>query len=601
MERIMEDLIYDFHFFLIFISILMVVSYTYTAFDFHEKVYNIAHSYRQLWIFGSALAMGAGIWILQYLVLLGISTAVSSFYTPWFVIITLVIPVVGSLLSFNIISSKRQLKQLVVASFSLTIVLVFLQLLTSVYLLEEIYRLKDWWKIVIPGLIAFISTICSFWLVYGVSNEKRNSWGKLSGAIVFGLGTLALHYFTMVSSASNSNFKVESYSENTVLQYLVLIGIFIISVLILISVIRGQKLEEQASQLQESERKYHSLVENSPDGIMVLDISGQILNMNPALEKMSGYLSNSTSNKTSFQFVDQRYLKQTLNCFERTKEGIPQKCESAIVHREGHSVHVKLISIPHIVHGKVQGVIVIVEDITEFKETEALLRRSEKLTAVGELAAGVAHEIRNPLTSLKGFATLVYSSSEDDKSKEFLQIMLSEIDRINFIVSEFMLLAKPQEKEFGESDLISLLQHVVALLKSQAILKNIVIRTQYECDHFPILGEENQLKQVFVNVVKNAIEAMPNGGTIFVKVKENEKKEAVITIVDQGVGIPEHQLPRIGEPFYTLKENGTGLGLMVSFSIIDNHNGRMRLTSVEGEGTTVEVILPVYENKLVNV
>ncbi|MGE6298037.1 ATP-binding protein [Guptibacillus hwajinpoensis] len=596
----MEDLIYEFHFFLILISILMVVSYTYTAFGFHEKAMNMAHSSRKLWIFGSALGMGAGIWILQYLVLLGISTAVSSLYTPWFVVISLVIPVVGSFLSFNILSSKGQLKRLAMASFSLTIALVFLQVLTSMFLLEEVYRLTDWWRIVIPGLIAFISTICSLWLVYGASHEKRNSWGKLSGAIVFGLGTLALHYFTMISSASASNFNVESYSESTVLQYLVLVVIFIISVLILISVMRGQKLEAQATQLQESERKYHSLVENCPDGIMVLDMSGQILNMNPALEKMSGYSSNSTSKNTSFQFVDQRYLKQTLNCFERTKKGIPQKCESAIVHREGHSVHVKLISIPHMIDGKVQGVIVIVEDITEFKETEALLRRSEKLTAVGELAAGVAHEIRNPLTSLKGFATLVYSSSEDDKSKEFLQIMLSEIDRINFIVSEFMLLAKPQEKEFGESDLISLLQHVVALLKSQAILKNIVIRTQYECDHFPILGEENQLKQVFVNVVKNAIEAMPDGGTIFVKVKENEKKEAVITIADQGVGIPEHQLPRIGEPFYTLKENGTGLGLMVSFSIIDNHNGRMRLTSVEGEGTTVEVILPVYEKKLVN-
>ena len=201
-----------------------------------------------------------------------------------------------------------------------------------------------------------------------------------------------------------------------------------------------------------------------------------------------------------------------------------------------------------------QGVIVIVEDITEFKETEEFLRRSEKLTAVGELAAGVAHEIRNPLTSLKGFGNLLYSTSEDEKSKEFLQIMLSEIDRINFIVSEFMLLARPHEKEFAESDLISLLRHVVFLLKTQAILKNIVIRTQYEFEQFQIMCEENQMKQVFVNVLKNAIEAMDAGGIFTLKVTKNEANEAVVSITDQGIGIPEHQLSRIGEPFYTLKK-----------------------------------------------
>ena len=422
----------------------------------------------------------------------------------------------------------------------------------------------------------------------------------MSGAIAFGLGTSAINYFTMTTSSVDSTFVVENYSHNAILQYVVLTGIFIISVLILISVIRDRKLDKQASQLQESERRYNSLVENSPDGIMLLDLDGHILNSNPSLEKMSGYTSKEATNTTSFQIVEKQFLKRTLNCFEETKKGIPQKCESAIIHKQGHSVRVKLISIPHMIDGMIQGVIVIVEDITELKETEDLLRRSEKLTAVGELAAGVAHEIRNPLTSLKGFGNLLYSTSEDEKSREFLQIMLSEIDRINFIVSEFMLLARPQEKEFAESDLISLLRHVVSLLKTQAILKDIVIRTQYEFDQFNIICEENQIKQVFVNVLKNAIEAMPSGGIITLKVTKNEALEAVISITDQGIGIPDHQLTRIGEPFYTLKENGTGLGLMVSFNIIENHNGRMHLTSKEGEGTTVEVCLPVHKKTLVS-
>ena len=593
----MEGLTYEFHFFLIVISILMIVSYAYVAFDFHEKACIMTLPYRKLWVFGSSLAMGAGIWILQYLVLLGLSTADASYYAPWFVGFSLAVPVLGSLLAFMTLSSKGRFKQIVGASLWIALSLLLLQIVSSRYLLEVTYSIDDWWRIVLPLLMVFFSTVSSLWLVYGISNEKSN-WGKVSGAFVFGLGTLAVHYFTMITSSAATRFEVESYSENHLLQYMALTGIFIISVLMLIRMLRNRQLDSQESMLRESERKYHSLVENCPDGIMVLDVQGHILNINPALKRMSGYTLEDVGHKSSLHFVEKRYIEQTTNCFEKTKEGVPQKCESAITHRNGHSIQVKLISIPHMIENKMQGVIVFVEDITEFKETEELLRRSEKLTAVGELAAGVAHEIRNPLTSLKGFASLVYSSSHDEKSKEFLQIMLSEIDRINFIVSEFMLLARPHEKEFARSDLVSLLRHVISLLKSQAILKNIEIRTQYDCEEFPILGEENQLKQVFVNVLKNAIEAMTDGGIIYVKVTECDTGVSVI-IQDQGVGIPEHQLPRIGEPFYTLKENGTGLGLMVSFGIIDNHNGKMRLSSVEGKGTTVEVSLPLYERKLV--
>lgn len=596
----MESLTYEFHFFLIVISILMVVSYTYVAFDFHEKACTMTHTYRKLWLFGSSLAMGAGIWILQYLVLLGLSRADASFYAPWFVGMSLVVPVIGSLLSFITLSSKWQLKQIIGASVSIALSLLILQMVSSYFLLGVTYQLEDWWRIILPLLLAFFSTVSSLWLVYGTFNERNNYWGKMFGAITFGIGTLSVHYFTMMTSSVEARFQVESYSENTLFQYVALTGIFIISVLILIRMVRNQTFESQAAMLRESERKYHSLVENCPDGIMLLDIDGRILNINPSLERMSGYTVKDVRDQSSLHFLEKRYFEQTSNCFEKTKEGVPQKCESAIVHRNGHSIQVKLISIPHIVDDQMQGVIVFAEDITELKETEALLRRSEKLTAVGELAAGVAHEIRNPLTSLKGFANLVYNASHDKKSKEFLQIMLSEIDRINFIVSEFMILARPQEKEFAKTDLVSLLRHVISLLKSQAILKNIEIRTQYDYEEFPILGEENQLKQVFVNVLKNAIEAT-DGGVIFVKVSKNENGDALIIIRDQGVGIPEHQLPRIGEPFYTLKENGTGLGLMVSFSIIDNHNGKMNLASVEGEGTTVEVSLPIYERKLVQV
>ncbi|WP_347550941.1 ATP-binding protein [Pseudalkalibacillus hwajinpoensis] len=598
----MNEFTYTFPFFLITISILLIVSYGYTAFDFHEKAIRMEGAYRKIWLFGSSLALGSGIWILQYISLLGLSPNISAHYQPWFVIASLLIPVGGALLSFIVLSlSMQPFRAILLAAIPITTSLLLLKILSSVYLLKETYSLSTWWQIVVPGLIALVSSVSSFWLVYGITAEKRNAWGKIAGAIVLGIAVSMINYFMMMRVSGNTQVEIENYSDNMLLQSIVITGIFIISVLILISVVRDRKLEFQAYQLQESERRYHSLVENNPDGIMLLDLNGQVLNMNPSLEGISGYSAKETKYTTCFKIVEDRFHERTMNCFEETKTGIPQKCESAIIHKIGHSVRVKLISIPHVVDGKMKGVIVIVEDITELKKTEELLRRSEKLTAVGELAAGVAHEIRNPLTSLKGFSNLLYSSATDEKSQEFLQIMLSEIDRINFIVSEFMLLARPQEKEFAEGDLISLLRHVVTLLKTQAILKNIVIRTQYDFDRLPIICEENQLKQVFVNVLKNAIEAMPSGGVITLKVMKSESNEAIVIITDQGVGIPLDKLPRIGEPFYTLKENGTGLGLMVSFNIIENHSGRMNLTSIEGEGTTVEVVLPFEENKLVSI
>ena len=233
-------------------------------------------------------------------------------------------------------------------------------------------------------------------------------------------------------------------------------------------------------------------------------------------------------------------------------------------------------------------------DITEQKNSEELLLRSEKLSVIGELAAGVAHEIRNPLTTIKGFLEFLKVDESDDKKKFYFNLLLEEVERINFIAGEFMLLAKPQAVHLSENKITPVIQKVIKFLESEFNLNNIVISLDYDNEDLMIKCEESQLKQVFINLIKNAIEAMPEGGNITISVKEKQEKVQII-FKDEGIGIPEVDIQKIGDPFYTTKENGNGLGLMVSFKIIQNHNGTIHIDSEENNGTTCTVTLPRIE------
>ncbi|WP_066059700.1 response regulator [Robertmurraya korlensis] len=232
------------------------------------------------------------------------------------------------------------------------------------------------------------------------------------------------------------------------------------------------------------------------------------------------------------------------------------------------------------------------ERTTELLKSREFIKESEKLTVVGELAAGIAHEIRNPLTSLRGFTQLL--EFQTDLKSEYLPIMITEIDRINTIVGELLLLAKPNKVDFREVELLELLETIVTFMSAQANLHGVTISLETTINK-PILtfGLENKLKQVFVNIFKNSIEAMPDGGMITVHLtKRNEKVH--IEFIDQGKGIPSEVLEKIGQPFFTTKEEGTGLGIMVCRSIIESHKGVMNIESEVGKGTKVEIILDAY-------
>ncbi|MCY9696813.1 PAS domain-containing sensor histidine kinase [Paenibacillus alginolyticus] len=232
----------------------------------------------------------------------------------------------------------------------------------------------------------------------------------------------------------------------------------------------------------------------------------------------------------------------------------------------------------------------VIRDLTERKKSEEALIRSEKLSLIGQLAAGIAHDIRNPLTSLKGFVKLLKA-----KNADYVDVMLEELEHINYVVNEFMMLAKPHLNCYMESTSLGLVKSVVGFLQPHAHLYNVQIHIDIDPDIPAIYCNPDQIKQVLINILKNGIESMPNGGIIQIAIRNATNQGVLIRIEDQGIGISGERLSQLGEPFYTTKVNGTGLGLMVCKRIIEGHGGKLLIQSKINEGTTVEIELPKNE------
>ncbi|OLO35893.1 hypothetical protein BTR23_16235 [Alkalihalophilus pseudofirmus] len=245
---------------------------------------------------------------------------------------------------------------------------------------------------------------------------------------------------------------------------------------------------------------------------------------------------------------------------------------------------------PIVKHGEVTELIGSCVDITTLKEAEQQLIQSEKLSVIGELSAGIAHEIRNPLTAIKGFLQIM----KMEQHNKYIDIMESEVNRIELITSEFMVLSKPSVEKYKKLQIYSVIDDVLFLVEAEAFKKRITIERTITEELF-IEGEEYQIKQVLLNMMKNAIESMSQAGVIHVTAfQENDK--VCISITDQGCGIQEEKTVHLGKPFYTTKEKGNGLGLMICYKIIKEHGGTISVDSKLNEGTTFTIELPIVHN-----
>ncbi|WHY75627.1 PAS domain S-box protein [Neobacillus sp. WH10] len=323
------------------------------------------------------------------------------------------------------------------------------------------------------------------------------------------------------------------------------------------------------------------------------DSKGKITSVNEKFCEISKYsreeLIGKDHNILNSGYHSKEYFK---NLWKTIGEGNVWKGEIRNKAKDGTFYWVDTTIVPFINEaGRPYQYLAIRNDITERKKTEEVLHRQDKLAAVGQLAAGVAHEIRNPLTSMKGYTEFLQLDEKNPDRLEFLNIILDEIERVNNIVEDFMVLAKPKAVELEEKNVVPVIRDVISLLEFEARKRNVHLLFDCNQEIIQIDCDENRLKQVFLNFIKNGIEAMPKGGDLHVKTFTHDNN-VQISIQDFGVGIPKDKLQKLGEPFYTTKRNGNGLGLMVSFKIIESHHGKVFVESEPNKGTTFNILLP---------
>jgi two-component system, sporulation sensor kinase B len=234
---------------------------------------------------------------------------------------------------------------------------------------------------------------------------------------------------------------------------------------------------------------------------------------------------------------------------------------------------------------------VLYEAIREIHQLRSEMQNSEKLKVISELTSIFAHEIRNPMQVTRGFLQLLNEPDLPKKKKEYIQISIEELDRANEIINDFLSFGKPSINNNERIDVGYQLQRVVNIIQSYSLNHNVEIKTDFY-DNCWVYANPQKLNQLLINILKNAIESMPNGGIVWITCTSTAEGYIKINIKDQGIGMTKEQIDRLGSPFYSLKESGTGLGMMVSFQIVRSFKGKIQVNSEKGMGTEFIILLP---------
>lgn len=348
---------------------------------------------------------------------------------------------------------------------------------------------------------------------------------------------------------------------------------------------------EMEQELRKSEQKFRNIFEGSLEGLILWNDEKEIIDINQSACNLFGQERHKLIGQSLMGLMpySDGNMEQLINKVMFLEKNGKHYGTFTVYSSEDSVRYFEFSSIYHL-YSNVN--FTVFKDVTEKVEMENRLKKSDTLNVVGELAAGIAHEIRNPMTALKGFIQLLHGEMQESRAMYF-QVILSELNRIDSIINEFLILAKPQAVKYSKVDVTTIMKETIDLLTAQAVLYNVQFETLFD-KFLPIIYcEPNQLKKVFVNMIKNGIEIMPSGGKISIRIESKDEKNICISIQDEGPGIPAGKIKKLGEPFYTTKERGTGLGLMVSYKIIEEHKGVIKVESEEGIGTTFHILLPV--------
>ncbi len=368
------------------------------------------------------------------------------------------------------------------------------------------------------------------------------------------------------------------------------------------------------AKLHESEERYRSLVESSPDGIAI-EADKKIVFVNQAASELIGEKDpKRILGRSITDFIPEKRLesfKEKIKHANNSRSLLPF-VEEQLIRKDGTSFYAEVAMLPLVHNGKI-ALQIILRDITERKKSEEELKKaytelqktqqalihSEKLAALGRFSAGIAHEIRNPLANISASAQFCLGKYEMDKNmKKHFDVILRNTETANRIIKELLDFTSPKETILARGDISGVLVHVCELARTRCSKHNIELVTNFH-DRLPaILLNEKKLEEAFLNFLSNAIEAMPDGGKLIVKSSVPKDSSFIeISFLDTGTGISDKDIDKVFEPFFTTKDGGTGLGLSLAYHVIKAHSGEIYIESTLDKGTTVTLRFPAEKEK----
>lgn len=374
----------------------------------------------------------------------------------------------------------------------------------------------------------------------------------------------------------------------SIIMALVLLGIYVIFKLQATYIIKKT--------LNEMKVYTSKLLETMDNAVISVDNNGNIKTFNRKSEEIFNKKKEEVLNKDCQEVLN---LKINGECL--LKECLLEKkniTQEIILEEKGLKKKILDLNTSFLTDesGEITGVVAVIRDVTEIKDLNEEVARHKRLVALGKLSAGIAHEIRNPLSSIRGLAQFVYNSfSKSDERKEDLNTIIQEVDRLNKLVAQVLDYAKLKVLNLASFSLSNLINKIVELFKQEIKNKQIKFNLELSPDISLIQADEDQIRQILMNIIINAIQAIAEKGEIKIKTEKSllKGKPAIKLIIeDNGIGIVDKDLNQIFDPFFSTKEKGSGLGLSIVYKLVEGHQGEIKVESKEGEGTKFIIFLP---------
>lgn len=516
--------------------------------------------------------------------------------------LTVILILLGTAAIINIVSPSVLIVRVFIKA---TLVVSILSIIYSFLVkFSSRYTLQAYTQIFID--IALVS-----WVVYETSLTEK-SFAALYLVIVLAASTVLPRLAVLITSVLCVIFYV---TITSLLYYQIFssdlptlspdqsVPLYILAILV-IGILGGQIAERlqlshlaltQATQNLANLQAFNErIIESIHSGLVTTDIAGNILSFNRAAEEITQHKGNQVIKRTFFEIFGDlsNYLNFSPELLNTSK---PIRFTASCLSATGRQMYLGITASPLSgENGKPNGLVFSFQDLTEIIKLEQEIRRRDRLAAMGKMAAGIAHEIRNPLAAMRGSIQVLRSELDlSEDQAQLMQIVLRESDRLDKIVSDFLAYARPSPAKLVEFDLVNWIKETVALIRysNESSTKHEIL---VECPEtsISIVADSNQLRQIIWNLARNSLQAMPEGGKLIIGLNQNKEKDIILTFTDTGVGMSEEEMERIFEPFNSNRPGGTGLGMAIVYQIISDHNGKIDVVSQPSQGAKITITLP---------